>query len=107
LYYYSKKKAREPVAHVHAITSGHVIDAISGHVISGHVASGDITSGSTTWHHLTCDFGCAEILLMGFELATLVVIGTACTGSCKSNYHTTITTMTAQLRYGTNHSFAY
>jgi hypothetical protein len=92
---------------VHAITSAHVIDVISGHVISGHVASGDITSGSTTWHHLTCDFGCAEILLMGFELATLVVIGTACTGSCKSNYHTTITTMTAQLRYGTNHSFAY
>jgi hypothetical protein len=31
-YYYSKKKAREPVAHVHAITSGHVI---SGYVTSG------------------------------------------------------------------------
>jgi hypothetical protein len=31
---------------------------------------------------------------MGFELTTLVVIGTDCTGSCKSNYHT-ITTMTA------------
>jgi hypothetical protein len=29
----------------------------------------------------------------GFELITLVVIGTDCTGSCKSNYHT-ITTMT-------------
>ena len=28
----------------------------------------------------------------GFELTTLVVIGTICTGSCKSNYHT-ITTM--------------
>jgi len=23
----------------------------------------------------------------GFELTTLVVIGTDCTGSCKSNYH--------------------
>jgi hypothetical protein len=30
----------------------------------------------------------------GFELATLVVIGTDYTGSCKSNYHT-ITTTTA------------
>ena len=25
---------------------------------------------------------------VGFELITLVVIGTDCTGSCKSNYHT-------------------
>ena len=25
----------------------------------------------------------------GFELTTLVVIGTECIGSCKSNYHTT------------------
>ena len=24
---------------------------------------------------------------MGFELTTLVVIGTDCTGSCNSNYH--------------------
>jgi hypothetical protein len=29
-----------------------------------------------------------------FELTTLVVIGTDCIGSCKSNYHT-ITAMTA------------
>jgi len=28
----------------------------------------------------------------GFELKTLVVIGTDCTGSCKSNYHTCIYT---------------
>jgi hypothetical protein len=27
----------------------------------------------------------------GFKLTTLVVIGTDCTGSCKSNYHTIIT----------------
>ena len=33
---------------------------------------------------------------MGFELTTLVVIGTDCTSSCKSNYHTyTIMTTTA------------
>jgi hypothetical protein len=31
--------------------------------------------------------------LMGFKLTTLVVIGTDCKDSCKSNYHT-ITTMT-------------
>jgi hypothetical protein len=30
----------------------------------------------------------------GFELATLVVIGTDCIGSCKSNYHMITTTMT-------------
>jgi hypothetical protein len=29
---------------------------------------------------------------MGFELKTLVVIGTDCTGSCKSNYHMITTT---------------
>ena len=30
----------------------------------------------------------------GFELTTLVVIGTDCIGSCKSNYHTNMTTLT-------------
>ena len=30
---------------------------------------------------------------MGFELTTLVVICTDCVGSCKSNYHTTTTTI--------------
>ena len=29
----------------------------------------------------------------GFKLTSLVVIGTDCTGSCKSNYHTITTTM--------------
>jgi hypothetical protein len=29
---------------------------------------------------------------MGFELTTLVVIGTDCRGSCKSNYHMIMTT---------------
>jgi len=32
--------------------------------------------------------------LADFKLTTLMAIGTGCTGSCKSNYHT-ITTMTA------------
>jgi hypothetical protein len=31
--------------------------------------------------------------LAGFELTTLVVIGTDCTGSCKSNYHMITTTL--------------
>ena len=31
---------------------------------------------------------------MGFELTSLVVIGTDCIGSCKSNYHTITTTPT-------------
>ena len=35
-------------------------------------------------------YWCIEYMLpwTGFELTTLVVIGTNCTGSCKSNYHT-------------------
>jgi hypothetical protein len=34
----------------------------------------------------------------GFELTTLVVIGTDCTGSCKSNYHTINTTTATHKR---------
>ena len=34
-----------------------------------------------------------HLTLAGFELTTLVVIGTECTDSCKSNYHTITTTM--------------
>ena len=37
-----------------------------------------------------------HLTMNGFELTTLVVIGTDCTGSCKSNYHT-IMTMTAEI----------
>ena len=33
----------------------------------------------------------------GFELITLVVIGTDCTGSCKSNYHTMKPTMAPRI----------
>jgi hypothetical protein len=39
------------------VTSGHVTDVTSGHVISGHVSSGYVTSGcSTASLHLKCDF---------------------------------------------------
>ena len=36
--------------------------------------------------------------LLRFELATSVVIGTECIGSCRSNYHT-ITTTTVPLKF--------
>ena len=35
----------------------------------------------------------------GFELTTLVVIGTDCIGSCKSNYHTIMTTVAPIFSY--------
>jgi hypothetical protein len=43
---------------------------------------------------------CIEYTLpwTGFELTTLVVIGTDCTGSCKSNYHTINTTTATHKR---------
>jgi hypothetical protein len=41
---------------------------------------------------------------VGFELITLVVIGTDCTGSCKSNYHAiTTTTATKYIVYNWGH----
>jgi hypothetical protein len=60
LYYYSKKKAREPVAHWHAITSGHVTS------LPVRAASGDVNSGSTTTlhYHLKYDLNRADILLI-------------------------------------------
>jgi hypothetical protein len=33
-----------------------------------------------------------NVVWTGFKLITVVVIGTDCTGSCKSNYHTITTT---------------
>ena len=42
-------------------------------------------------------------LLAGCELTTLVVIGTDCIGSCKSNYLTiTTTTVPIQIQHNTN-----
>jgi hypothetical protein len=43
----------------------------------------------------------------GYELTTLVVLGTDCTGSCKTNYHMiTITTVPTRLNgVGDNNSF--
>jgi len=35
----------------------------------------------------------------GFELTTLVVIGTDCTGSYKSNYHTITTTEVPKFQF--------
>jgi len=49
-YYYSKKKARDPVAHVHAITSVTPVPVTSFPVPSLPVraASSDVTSGSSS-----------------------------------------------------------
>ena len=44
----------------------------------------------------------------GFKLTTLVVIGTDCIGSCKSNYHMIMTMMTpyhGEYKYIMNHIF--
>jgi hypothetical protein len=41
-----------------------------------------------------------------FELTRLVVIGTHCIGSCKSNYHTITTTM-APTKVGKNYNYIY
>ena len=69
-YYYSKKKAREPVSHAHAITS---VTSGSGPSVtiraaSGHVTSGNVTSGSTSLEHLPkCGLNRTDILLMSQE----------------------------------------
>ena len=39
----------------------------------------------------------------GLELTTLVMIGTDCTGSCKSNHHTITITMAATFMAGCNY----
>jgi hypothetical protein len=43
----------------------------------------------------------------GFELTTSVVIGTDCIGSCKSNYHTTMTARWYECFYATAISFTH
>ena len=45
-------------------------------------------------HWSTLSHNVVHLAWMGFELTTLVVVGTDCTCSCKSNYHT-ITATTA------------
>ena len=40
-----------------------------------------------------------HLAITGFELTTLVVIGTDCTGSCKSNYNTIMTTTTPHITF--------
>ena len=40
-----------------------------------------------------------HLVWAGFELTTLVVIGTDNTGICNSNYHTITTTTTASLQF--------
>ena len=49
--------------------------------------------------HVTDNFYHIMLYRTGVELTTLVVIGTDCTGSCKSNYHTKTTTTAPLLVY--------
>jgi hypothetical protein len=49
---------------------------------------GPVTS---CWQTLSCLYR-VHLTWAGFKLTTLVVIGTDCIGSCKSNYHTIATT---------------
>ena len=37
-----------------------------------------------------------HLTMSGIRITTLVVIGTDCTGSCKSNYHTITTALTCK-----------
>jgi hypothetical protein len=39
-----------------------------------------------------------HLTMNGFELTTLGLIGTDCTGGCKSNYHTITATMAPQMK---------
>jgi hypothetical protein len=50
-------------------------------------------------------YNCIEYISpwTGFKLTTLVVIGTDCIGSCKSNYHTITTTMYVHSTSGYDH----
>jgi hypothetical protein len=59
-----------------------------------------VASHWQTYHIMFFHFCCIEYTSprAGFELTTLVVIGTDSTGSCKSNYHTIMTT-TAMVIY--------
>ena len=60
------------------------------------VVSGEICwPAASHWQTLSHN---VRISWAGFELTTLVVIGTDYTGSCKSNYHTITTTM-ALIKY--------
>jgi hypothetical protein len=51
-----------------------------------------VTSHRQTLSHNVVSFK-STLPWVGFELTTLVVIGTDCTGSCKFNHHTITTTM--------------
>ena len=51
------------------------------------------------WQTLSYNVVLVHLAWKGFELTTLVVIGTDCIGSCKSNYHMIMTT-TASWKLG-------
>ena len=63
------------------------------------VPSGNHWLVTSHWQTLSHNVVSSTLAWAGFELTTLVVIGTDCTGSCKSNYNM-IMAMTAPLCLG-------
>jgi hypothetical protein len=59
--------------------------------ISGENNRPTASHWQTLWHNVVYQ---VHITWVGFELRTLVVIGTDCIGSCKYNYYAIMTTMT-------------
>jgi hypothetical protein len=82
-YYYSKKKVREPVAHSHAITTGQGCFLsgplpVTSHQVAPPRSSRNATLSVLIYYSSRHERGSNSILLM---------IGTDCIGSDKSNYH--------------------
>jgi hypothetical protein len=55
-----------------------------------HEKKTDLSQVTDTLYHIMLYWG--YLAWAGFKLTTLVVIGTDCIGSCKSNYHTIMAT---------------
>jgi hypothetical protein len=58
----------------------------------------DLSQVTDTLYHIA--WNRVHLTMKGFELTMLVVIGTHCTGSCKSNYHTITTTTAPTIFWG-------
>ena len=64
-------------------------------------------SVASNWQTLSHNVVLSTPRLSGFELTTLVVIGTYCIGSCKRNYHTITTMMAPATELTVDHLVSY